>query len=195
MKIAYLCSDFGVPIFGTNGSSVHIQETTRALAILGHEVRIFSPRAETEGEVAGLGEVHHLPLSGIADEMVRLATKEDAGLPRHLVREWRSILYSEQSQRVLLPDLVEFEPEVIYERYSLFAYAGLELARKLRVPFILEVNSPLSLESCDSCEHCCLRWEVFDLLSEFEGSCHALLVLLGQLWQDLAQQLFPRLFA
>ena len=37
-------------------------------------------------------------------------------------------------------------PTFIYERYTLFTFAGWLVARVLRVPFILEVNAPLSLE-------------------------------------------------
>jgi glycosyltransferase involved in cell wall biosynthesis len=39
------------------------------------------------------------------------------------------------------------EPDVIYERYSLGHVEGLELARRLGCPFILEVNSPLVAEA------------------------------------------------
>jgi len=31
MRIAYLCSDFGVPIHGSKGASIHVRELTRAL--------------------------------------------------------------------------------------------------------------------------------------------------------------------
>jgi glycosyltransferase involved in cell wall biosynthesis len=50
-------------------------------------------------------------------------------------------------QRKLLPPLREYRPDVIYERYSLFAYGGIELARELEIPLLLEVNAPLSLEA------------------------------------------------
>jgi glycosyltransferase involved in cell wall biosynthesis len=68
-------------------------------------------------------------------------------MPWHLRREFRRILYSEYLQRALLPALTEFSPHIIYERYSLFSYAGVELARALGVPLVLEVNAPLALEA------------------------------------------------
>lgn len=37
-------------------------------------------------------------------------------------------------------------PAFIYERYTLFTFAGLLVAKLLRLPFVLEVNAPLSLE-------------------------------------------------
>ena len=37
-------------------------------------------------------------------------------------------------------------PDVLYERYNLFYHAGVRIARSWRLPFILEVNSPLADE-------------------------------------------------
>src|SRR4029077_7872 len=37
-----------------------------------------------------------------------------------------------------------FEPDVVYERYSLFGTGGAHLARDLAVPLLLEVNAPLA---------------------------------------------------
>lgn len=145
MKIAYLSFDFGVPVFGTGGSSVHVREVVRALRSLGHEVPVFSPAAE-EGP-SPLEDVHALPLRGPALEVVELLRNEQAALPEHLFREWRRLLYAEYAQRELLPVLRAFAPDVIYERYSLFSYAGVELARALDAPLILEVNAPLAREA------------------------------------------------
>ena len=36
MRIAYVTADFGVPVFGTKGASIHVRELTRALVSLGH---------------------------------------------------------------------------------------------------------------------------------------------------------------
>jgi glycosyltransferase involved in cell wall biosynthesis len=43
--------------------------------------------------------------------------------------------------------LTDFEPDALYERYSLFGTAGAELARELDVPLLLEVNAPLADEA------------------------------------------------
>lgn len=146
MRFAYLSSDFGVFVFGTGGSSVHLREVARALRRLGHEVAVFSPTARVEDNVAGYEGFHFVPLGEFAAELVQLLEREDAGLPEHLVREWRRLLYSEYVQRALLPALAEFRPDVMYERYSLFSYAGIDLARQLQIPLILEVNAPLAFE-------------------------------------------------
>ena len=40
-----------------------------------------------------------------------------------------------------------FQPHLIYERFSLFSSPGLAVARRLRVPYVLELNAPLSWEA------------------------------------------------
>ena len=45
MRIAYLCADFGVPIHGTKGASIHVRGLSQALADLGHQIAIFASRA------------------------------------------------------------------------------------------------------------------------------------------------------
>ena len=146
MRIAYLSCDFGVPVFGTTGSAVHLREMVRALRGLGHEVRVYSP-ATDEGGADALDGVHAIELGGVAREVAELLKGENAGLPPHLYREWRRLLFAEHAQRGLLPLLDAYAPDAIYERYSLFAYAGVELARTLRVPHVLEANAPLAQEA------------------------------------------------
>ena len=145
MRLAYLICDFGVHLFGPKGASVHVRETTNALRLLGHDVRVFAPSVLAPDN-EGATDVRHIPLDGFAAEAVELLAHEDARLPEHLAREWRALLYAERAQRVLAPELADYRPDAIYERYSLFAYAGVELSRQLRVPLLLEVNAPLTDE-------------------------------------------------
>lgn len=147
MRFAYLSCDFGVPVFGPLGASVHLRQTVGALQRLGHAVEVFSPNLGLEGEVVAPEGFRQLPLDGCAARAVRCLSSEDTGRSDHLVREWRRLVYAEQVQRTLLPILERSRPDAIYERYSLFAYAGVELAERLSVPLLLEVNAPLSLEA------------------------------------------------
>ena len=146
MRLAYLCFDFGVPVQGTKGAAVHLRETVDALRQLGHTVQVFSTGSSHEEAGVQWDDWSAVALNGFASEVVRLLTQEDLGQPSRLVREWRALLMSEYSQKTLLSALSAFQPDAIYERYSLFAYAGVELARRLRVPLILEVNAPLAHE-------------------------------------------------
>ena len=45
MRIAYICCDPGIPVFGTKGASVHIQEVVRELRAAGHEVVLYALRS------------------------------------------------------------------------------------------------------------------------------------------------------
>ncbi|EFF80597.1 hypothetical protein HMPREF0970_00603, partial [Schaalia odontolytica F0309] len=44
MRIAYICADPGIPVFGTKGASVHIQDVVRELVRRGHDVEIHAVR-------------------------------------------------------------------------------------------------------------------------------------------------------
>jgi glycosyltransferase involved in cell wall biosynthesis len=147
MRIAYLCSDIGIRVFGTSGASAHLNNTVRALRRGGHAVEIFSVSADAQDARALQDGIRYVPMGGFAAVAAELLEKEDAGLPGHLSREWRRLIYSEYCQHALLEPLRAFGPDVIYERYSLFAYGGIELARRLGIPHVLEVNAPLSHEA------------------------------------------------
>lgn len=147
MRIAYLSADFGVAVNGNSGSSIHVREVTRALRALGHDVRIFSTSRYEFDQSSDDGSLEIVHLDGFAGDAASAIEHEDLGEMDHVRREFRRLLYSEYLQRALLPLLTDFNPHFMYERYSLFSYAGAELARALRVPLLLEVNAPLSLEA------------------------------------------------
>src|SRR5947207_1066395 len=46
MRIAYVCADPGVPVFGRKGCSVHVQEMIRAFRRSGADVELFAARAD-----------------------------------------------------------------------------------------------------------------------------------------------------
>ena len=143
MRIAYLCSDPGVPFQGTSGSSVHLRETIAALRRLGHDVQVVVADGGSDQATAG---VHTLPLDGFAAEVAALVAHEP-GLPAHLGSELRRLLYGEYVQRAALPSLAAFEPHVLYERHSLLGYSGVELAADLGLPLVVELNAPLAVEA------------------------------------------------
>jgi glycosyltransferase involved in cell wall biosynthesis len=129
MKIAYLCTDFGVPVYGNKGASIHVRELTRALQELGHEVVVICSRlggSPPEGFDVPLVEIP-LEESGV-----------DSG-----DRAVRAAVYASSLPARVLPLLRDFAPDVLYERYALNATAGLTLANELRIPHLLEVNAPL----------------------------------------------------
>lgn len=144
MRIAYLCADFGIPIRGYKGASVHVRQMAAALDTLGHEVRIFSPNLDGENEVAArLQAIGATGLPTVCSRVVRgIAPRR---YPR-LDKEVRDLAYNVTLYRRALAHFVSWRPHAIYERYSLFNVAGLALARRLGVPHVLEMNAPLRLE-------------------------------------------------
>ena len=42
MRIAYVCCDPGVPVFGCKGCSIHVQEVLREFLRQGHDVTLFA---------------------------------------------------------------------------------------------------------------------------------------------------------
>lgn len=126
MRVAYISADPGVPVFGRKGASVHVQEVVRAMLERGVQVDLFATRIG--GDVpAGLEEVvlHRLPSLPKTD----LETREGEAIAINGV----------------LSDALEREGpfDMVYERYSLWSYAGMRHARATGIPGILEVNAPL----------------------------------------------------
>ncbi len=126
MRIAYVCADPGVPVFGVKGCSIHVQEVLRAL--IGHGARVTLFAARRGGEpVGGLSEValHPLPMPS----------------PGNVAGRERESIVANADLRIALERNGPFD--LVYERYSLWSFAGMEYARAAGVPGVLEVNAPL----------------------------------------------------
>jgi len=126
MRLAYLCADAGVPVFGHKGCSIHVQEVLRALRRQGVHIEVFA--THTEGDPPpGLESlrIHRLPTPPRGERAVR----EQAALAAN--RDLRAALEREGPF------------DLVYERYSLWSFAGMEYARATGVPGLLEVNAPL----------------------------------------------------
>jgi glycosyltransferase involved in cell wall biosynthesis len=132
MRLAYVCADQGVPVFGRKGCSIHVQEVVRALVRQGVEVDLFAARCEGL-RPPGLDtlRVHELPrlLRGDAAAREQAALAANSDLRAALDREGPF--------------------DAIYERYSLWSFAALEYAQDRGVPGLLEVNAPLIEEQAE----------------------------------------------
>ena len=124
MRIAYICCDPGIPVFGTKGASVHIQEVVRELRAAGHEVVLYALRSgeHVPTDLANL-ELH---LEAVAD--VNPAEREQA--------------QAHAAERIVSRVIAD-GADLIYERYSLFSTALADITAATGVPGILEVNAPL----------------------------------------------------
>jgi glycosyltransferase involved in cell wall biosynthesis len=141
LRIAYLCSDFDIPLLGPEGCSIHVRGLTDALVAQGHDVVVVAP-CVGDGPARMRARVLEPGLEGL--DAAEWAALEPELEPENLERDLRLILYN---HRLRASGLVERErPDAIVERYSLFGSTGLALARKLGIPFVLEVNTHLRLE-------------------------------------------------
>lgn len=128
-RIAYVCTDPGVPVFGSKGASVHVQEVVRAFGRMGTDVTLFAARRGGE------------PPADLREITVHSLTAPPKDEPA--VRERAALA----ANRALRAALTEYGPfDLVYERYALWSHAGMEYARAAGVPGILEVNAPLIQE-------------------------------------------------
>lgn len=116
-----------------DGQAVHIDEMIEALRAQGHEVRVVSPAAGHEGAAGDMGQ------------RVGWAHRLRALLPT-AAYELLELGYSWVAYRRLRAVVLAFKPDVLYERYNLFMVAGVLLARRFRIPYLVEVNAPLAQE-------------------------------------------------
>jgi len=131
MRIAYVCADPGVPVFGQKGCSVHVQEVMAAMAARGARVELFAARFGGEPfaiEHIGCHQLARLP-------------KGDVGARERAALAANSALHS---------SLCRAGPfDIVYERHALWSFAAMEYAANAGTPALLEVNSPLLVEQAE----------------------------------------------
>ena len=126
MRIAYICTDPGIPVFGTKGCSIHVQEMIRAFLEQGAEVDLFTNRIDGNGP-PGL-------------EKVNVFRLPQSSKKRAEEREGRALEANSYLETALR---LRGSYDLVYERYSLWSYAGMDYANDHNIPGILEVNAPL----------------------------------------------------
>ncbi len=151
MKILYICADFGIPVLGTKGASVHVREMISALNRAGHSVVLAAPKLqkvlwEKPEEIAG--RLLHLPPAAVSRETMKcLMEFEDMlGETSPLPGQIRRMLYNKEMSHQLLRHFTSHPPDFIYERAALFSTVGVTVAEALGKPLILELNAPLADE-------------------------------------------------
>lgn len=127
MRICYLCADHGIPVLGRKGCSTHVRETCRALQEAGHEVFIVAA-------MRGRDESEHHDLEIIEVPPYRA---------RWMGADLRQYLYNRKFGKALRALFEQRKPDVIYERYSLYATIGTRISQEFDLPRILEVNTLL----------------------------------------------------
>jgi glycosyltransferase involved in cell wall biosynthesis len=113
-----------------DGQSVHLFELIDALRKLGHEVRLVGPGDFTRAEFG-----HDPALLARAKQLVPRSAYEIAEIGYNIVAYIRLFIACRA-----------FRPDFIYERSNLFLLAGILVKKSMRIPLLLEVNSPLARE-------------------------------------------------
>jgi glycosyltransferase involved in cell wall biosynthesis len=145
VRIAYLSSDPGVPVFGTKGASIHVRELSRSLQELGNDVTVVAAR--TGGDRPSGYDVPVVTVEpDLDDERLIELLRADPGGGRTIAGDLRFVLAASSLRERGVPLLRALGPDLIYERYALYGTAGMAMARDLDVPRILEVNARLSQE-------------------------------------------------
>jgi glycosyltransferase involved in cell wall biosynthesis len=150
MKILYLCNDPGIHLTEQSGGAIHIRSLVGALRELGHEVTVVacSPKSKDAFAVPFPAAFCPAPLAGwnrVLASVLRAGNRARGRTPRRnpdAVRALHNVTFYKAAGRAA----DQLNPDFIYERYSLWATAGLWLARKRSIPLVLEVNAPLAYE-------------------------------------------------
>lgn len=122
-RVAYLCADPGIPIFGTKGASVHVQEIVRAMRTRGWTVTVYCTRR---------GDLVPDDLRDL--EVVTIPVPKGPTAAREAAVTETSIALAHAAIRDGF--------DLAYERYALFSMAT-PIARQAGRPVIVEVNAPL----------------------------------------------------
>ncbi len=132
MRVAYVCTDPGIPVYGTKGCSLHVQEILRALVARGYRVELFAVRIGGNAPRGCESVRHHqIPVAKTSTAAQREQAIACAG--QHLA----AML---ELQRPI---------DLIYERHSLWSAAAMQWAKAQKIPSILEVNAPLIMEQAN----------------------------------------------
>ncbi len=143
MRIVYLSTDFGVPVRGTKGASVHVRRMIDALAGRGHEVLLLTPDEAVGPAQPPACEIVTLPFEAGVAELYEELRHEEICRDRRLAKDLRNVFYNLSLEARAAAILREFRADFVYERYALFGTAGVQMAQRAGLPLLLEVNAPL----------------------------------------------------
>ncbi len=129
MRVAYVCADLGVPVFGSKGCSIHVQEIVRSFLKRGDQIELFVAR--TGGSLPQ--EFSECGVHGFAPKSSESTASREAAAQEVATR---------------IGDALELHGpfDLVYERHSLWSAAGPRYANQRGIPCILEINAPLIAE-------------------------------------------------
>ncbi|MFM6851741.1 MAG: glycosyltransferase family 4 protein [Terrabacter sp.] len=132
MRILVLCSDTGVRVGDGKGAALHLLAITSAFAALGHDVEVVGVAANPNGPLETWPVPCHLV--------------EHPGRAEGELRERRKRETVERVAELASSVAARLQPDVVYERLSLFGSAGTRVVAATGAVHVLEVNALLAAE-------------------------------------------------
>lgn len=119
---------------GGGAEGAHIRQVIKALKELGHEVRLLSFSKDTDPLV----EIEKKQASQ-PSFLMSIVHKITFNIPP-FVFELLEIAYNLIFYFRIKKAIEEVKPDFIYERYSMFTFVGMRLAKRYQLPIIMEIN-------------------------------------------------------
>lgn len=144
LRIAMVVADAGIPVLGDKGAAVHVRAMAKSLTALGHEVVVVAARRGKQGHNTFDIPVIQ-PNLGIDERAIVGLGGRDGDQAAELGEIERLLL-----NRAIEEELITLHAaqpfDAIYERLSLWSYAGIAAGRTLTIPVLLEANARLVRE-------------------------------------------------
>jgi glycosyltransferase involved in cell wall biosynthesis len=139
MRVLFTVLDRGVPMGGTGGNSVRLEELAHAMEQDGHEIGVLARWFLSP------------PDGSWTDQRPSFHTKRRRGLGRIPVGPSLRKAIKELGQggvlrRAVRDAIKSFRPDVVYDSYALFRVEAIEEAHRAGLPVVLEVNASLVFE-------------------------------------------------
>src|SRR5438876_4543935 len=131
MRVLYVCLDRGIPLGGTKGASIHVEELVRAFDAEGHETVVVTRSS------AGAPKAVRAVFQARVEPRMRWVP-----FPT-LRRDLQELAAGPALRRTVSDVLRAFRPDLVYERYALFRTETVQEAHSAGIPVVLEVNAPL----------------------------------------------------
>lgn len=159
-RIAYVCADPGIPVFGCKGASIHVQEVIRALRRAGASVSLHAARlgGDAPADLADL-PVTVVPIASDsadvrAEAVSRGASRKTGRKPSRMpgpapglasrLAEARARAALRANRRLHDALVADGPFDLVYERYSLWSAGAIAYASGVGgCTSLLEVNAPL----------------------------------------------------
>jgi glycosyltransferase involved in cell wall biosynthesis len=120
---------------GDGAEGIHIIEMIHAFRELGHQVQVVCPSVASRSKDSAVADV----------ENDRLVARVKRRMPVSIFRIIE-VLYNCITYTKMIHAIWRWKPDFIYERYCRSNFGGVLAAKHFRVPHVLEVNTPYSVE-------------------------------------------------